>query len=483
MKNKESRRRFLETSVKSGLGLLILPEVIPASAMGRDGQIPPSERIRMGVIGCGIHARWNINLMFHNKEQQIVALCDPDREHLESTQKFVEKFYSKETGRSYSVDIYNDFRDLVNRKDIDAVDIVTQDHWHVLMSVFAMKAGKHVICEKPTLTIKEGQILVKTQKETGRVYLTASQNRTVDTNQQIANVVRNGLLGKLRHIKIPLPWRGQRRKTEKRSFEVQPIPKTLDYELWTGPAPLLPYIPARLHNTWRYNMAYSGGVMPDWGAHYINLALWGLNCDCEPAIEYFGNGNDPKTRWRYPDKNDPWNFSDTFDFTALFKNGVTMRVWSDSPGIKFEGDKGWILAKGPSLYDSKLTASDERILTWRPGPDDLDLGRNLRHCMVSKTDKNGLPDVKGGEHVHFTHCIKTGQTPYYTAEMGACNDIISLSGLISMHDLDGGRIHWDHAQKKFIGENSEIANKSFVFSRPQREPWTFAHVDSWINVG
>ncbi len=483
MQTKKTRRQFFTDAALISSAALVLPDLIPSSALGKDGNIAPSERIRMGVIGCGIHSGWNINLMLHNKEQQIIALCDPDQEHVTKQKKLVDQFYSKKSGRPYQADAYKDFRDLVNRKDIDAVDIITQDHWHVLMAVFAMKAGKHVICEKPTLTIEEGQILTKIQNETGAVYLTASQNRTVDTNQFIANVVRNGLIGKLKNIKIPLPYRGDRRKNEKRSFEIQPVPSTLDYDLWTGPAPLLPYIPARLHNTWRYNTAYSGGVLPDWGAHYINLALWALDCDCEPAVDYYGNGNDPKTRWHYPDKNDPWNFSGSFDYTAVFKNGVSMRVWSDNPGIKFEGDKGWILAKGPSLYDSKLTASDEKILTWRPGPNDLDLGKDLRHCMVSRTDKNGLSDVKGGEHVHFTHCIKTGQTPYYTAEMGACNDIISLSGLISMMDLDGARIHWDHDKKMFTGENAETANKSIIFSRPQRAPWTFENVDSWINVG
>lgn len=477
---KTTRRQFLSTSAMIGSGLL-LPDLIPSSALGRDGKPAPSERIRMGVIGCGIHSGWNIHLMFHNKEQQIVAICDPDEQHLLNRKKYVEQLYSKESGRPYSVDIYKDFRDLVNRKDIDAVDIITQDHWHVLMAVFAMKAGKHVICEKPVLTIEEGKKLVEVQKTTGRVYLTASQNRTVDTNQLIANVVRNGLIGDLKRIKVLLPSRGLRRDKEKRSFNVSPLPSTLDYELWTGPAPLLPYIPARLHNTWRYNTAYSGGVLPDWGAHYINLALWALDSDNEPAVQYFGNGDNPNTRWHYPDPSEPWNYSSTFDYTAVFKNGVSMRVWNENPAIKFEGSKGWIMAKGSSLYESKLSASDEKILTWRPGPHDLDVGKDLRHCMVSRTDKNGLPNVKGGEHVHFTHCIKTGQIPYYTAEMGASNDVISLAGLISMKDLNGDSIEWDNTKKTFVGKNAEIANKSIFTSRAQRDPWTFDHVDSWIN--
>ncbi|MDD3587908.1 MAG: Gfo/Idh/MocA family oxidoreductase [Thermoguttaceae bacterium] len=482
----KNRREFLKTGSLLGTSALLglgtcLPELIPGTALGRDGKPAPSQRITMGVIGCGSHAGWNINLMLRNKEQQIIALCDVDQEHLARKKSMVDQYYGKENGREYSVDTIHDFRELLRQKDIDAVDIVTQDQWHVLMAVTAMKAGKDVICEKPTLTIEQGQILVETQKKTGRVFLTASQNRTVDTNQFLINVVRNGLIGKLKHVKVLLPYREKSR--EKRSFLPCPIPKTLDFDMWSGPSEILPYIPAISHVSWRHNLVYSGGVLPDWGAHYVNLATWAIDSDTTPALRYWGSPTSPSPfmRWHYPGADEPWNTTNGFDYNAEFANGVTVRIFSDkTPGIKFEGEDGWILAKGPSLYQSVLTASDPKILTWRPGPKDIDVGRELRHCMVSRTNPDGLPGVQGGEHVHFTHCIKTGQKPYYTAEMGACTDIIAHAGQISMMEFDGGLVEWDHNKRCFIGENAQKANASIFMRRQQRQPWTFEQVDSWL---
>ena len=144
--------------------------------------------------------------MFANPAQQIVAVCDVDKNYLDEARKKVDAFYSKKAGASYKAcAAYGDFRDVVNRKDVDAVDIVTPDHWHVLLSVFAMKAGKDVICEKPTLTIAEGRILSDVQKATGRVFQTASESRSIDAFQYMVNVVRNGHLGQLRNVKVMLP--------------------------------------------------------------------------------------------------------------------------------------------------------------------------------------------------------------------------------------------------------------------------------------
>ena len=155
-----TRRSFLKAAGIGTLGAFAAPLVVSSSALGREGNVAPSERITMGLIGCGSHGiGWNLPQMFNNPLQQVVAVCDVDSNYVAEAQKRVNGFYSAKLGQDYKgCDAYGDFRDLVNRKDIDAVDIVTPDHWHVLLSVFAMKAGKDVICEKPTLTIREGQI-------------------------------------------------------------------------------------------------------------------------------------------------------------------------------------------------------------------------------------------------------------------------------------------------------------------------------------
>ncbi|MGL4594809.1 MAG: Gfo/Idh/MocA family oxidoreductase [Thermoguttaceae bacterium] len=467
-----NRRTFLR-HLALGTAALSIPSLVPSSVLGRDGNVAPSERITMGLIGCGIHGLgWNLDLMLRNREQQVVAVCDVDKNHKEAAKKKVESAYSERFGTEYKGCLdFDDFRDLVNQKSIDAVDIVTPDHWHSLISVFAMKAGKHVICEKPTLTIKEGRLVSNVQKETGRVFLTASENRTVDDYQHIINVVRNGKIGKLQNIKVLLPP-GNVDRTEV-SKNVEPIPDYLDYEKWIGPAAMIPYIPARLHNTWRWHLQFSGGSMTDWGSHNINLAQWANESDETGPVEIHATKSD------YPDENAVWTTTPTFDFNCRYSNGVTMQVWSEVPGIKFEGTNGWIMIRG---YRGKMTASDDSLLTWKPGSDEIDVAKELSYCTVGRSGTTALGDILGGEHVNFTHCIKTGQIPYYTAECGHRNHSIAHLAQISMK-LGNVPLKWNPETEQCEGENAQSAMNSMFMSRKQREPWTFENVDSWINVG
>lgn len=469
---KIERRCFLK-SLALGTTAWGVPHWIPATALGREGAVPPSERITMGLIGCGIHGLgWNLDLMLRNPEQQVVAVCDVDRNHRDAAQKKVEETYGKRQGSDYKGCLtFDDFRDLVNRKDIDAVDVVTPDHWHSLMAVFALKAGKHVICEKPTLTLTEGRLVAEIQKKTGKVFLTASENRTIDDYQHIVNVVRNGKIGTLRNIKVLLPPGNVERTGA--SKEVSEIPPQLDYEKWIGPARMIPFIPARLHNTWRWHLEFSGGSLTDWGSHNINLAQWANDSDDTGPLEI------QATQWNYPPEDAVWTTTPNFDFHCRYANGVTMQVWSEVPGIKFEGSDGWIMIRG---YRGQMTASDESLLTWNPGKEDLDLAENLRYCTVGRSGKTALGNILGGEHVHFTRCIKTGQTPYYTAEGGHRNHTISHLAQISMK-LGGAKLRWNPETERFGGENAVQAASSPFYRRPQREPWTYDNVDSWINVG
>lgn len=460
---KLSRRSFLKTSLMATAA----PLVVSSSVLGRDGNVAPSERITMGLIGCGDHGRgWNLDLMFKNTIQQVVAVCDVDKNHLAAAKKRVDDFYSTKAGETYKAcDAYEDFRDLVNRKDIDAVDIVTPDHWHTLLAVYAMKAGKDVICEKPTLTIREGRLLSDTQKKTQRVFQTASENRSVGCYQQLVNLARNGHLGEIRHIKVLLPpGNTAAREVNKRepNFSVQEIPDTLDYEKWSGPAPVLPYIPARNHYNWRWNFTYSGGVITDWGSHMTNIAQWANNTDETGPVEVQGTG-------KFPDFDDVWNTAETFKISYKFGNGVTMDVWTEVPGIKIEGTKGWVLSRG---WRKPLTASDDSLLK-----------------ITFEGDKNlGRPEAGadagggGGEHLDFANCVKSRKLCYYTAESGHRTHSIAHMGNISML-LGGAKLRWNPKKEVFEGDRAEEANKHFCYVREQRDPWTFENIDSWINVG
>ncbi len=468
-----TRRSFLKSGalLTAGTAAVLSPTVIPTSALGLDGHVAPSERVTMGLIGCGSHGRgWNLDMMFRNPMQQVVAVCDVDQNYLNAAQKKTNDFYSQKSRQDWKgCDAYRDFRDLVNRKDIDAVDIVTPDHWHVLLAVFAMKAGKDVICEKPTLTIREGRILSDTQKATQRVFQTASENRSIECYQHVVNLARNGLLGKLRNIKVLLPPGNTSvrdpgvQSDEPSARIIGEVPPELDYETWLGPAPVVPYIPARVHYNWRWNFAYSGGVLTDWGSHLINSAQWANDTDDTGPVEVEGKGD-------FPDFNDVWNTPATFNINYRYANGVTMNVWTEVPGIKLEGSKGWVLCRG---WRGNLTASDDRLLNVKFEGD-----RNLGRPESTVKTGEGI----GGEHVDFALCVKSRKPCYYTAECGHRNHTIAHMGNISMI-LDGAKLQWNPDKERFEGNRADEANVHFCSEREQREPWSFDKVDSWINVG
>ena len=459
------RRSFLKMAA---LGFAA-PYLVPSSVLGRDGNVAPSERVTMGLIGCGSHGiGWNLPLMFANPVQQVIAVCDVDKSRTLEGQRVVNEHYSGKQGQSYSgCDAYDDFRDLVNRKDIDAVDIVTPDHWHVMLSVFAMKAGKDVICEKPTWSIREGRILADTVKQTGRVYQTASENRSINVYQQIVNLARGGHLGEVKHVKVLLPpgntWDRDPNKDGDRGDTARDVPKELDYDTWTGPAPMLPYIPLRNHYNWRWNFAYSGGVITDWGAHLTNIAQWCINADDTGPVSVQAEGE------MLPE-DAVWNTPADFKAYYQYANGVKLDIWTEVPGIKVEGTKGWLLSRG---WRQPLRASDDKLLEIS-----FEGAKNFGRPESTVDAATGT----GGEHIDFAQCVKSRKPCYYTAESGHRTHSIAHLANVSML-LGGAKLAWNPKTEKFEGEHADAANKHFCYERTYREPWTFKNIDSWINVG
>ncbi|MCL2304183.1 MAG: Gfo/Idh/MocA family oxidoreductase [Planctomycetaceae bacterium] len=459
---KLSRRTFLKATAAT-------PFVVPSSVLGRDGNTAPSERVTMGLIGCGSHGiGWNLPLMFANPMQQVIAVHDVDKPRALDAQKRVNAHYSEKMGQSYAgCEIDDDFRDLVNRKEIDAVCIATPDHWHVLLSVFAMKAGKDVICEKPTWSIREGRILADTARQTGRVYQTASENRSIDVYQQIVNLCRGGHLGEIRHMKVLLPPgnTGARNpnKDADPSDAPQEVPEGLDYDTWTGPAPLIPYIPIRHHYNWRWNFAYSGGLITDWGAHLVNIAQWCIDADETGPVSVQAEGE------MLPEEA-IWNTPANFKAYYQYANGVKLDIWTEVPGIKVEGTKGWILSRG---WRGPLRSSDDKLLEITfEGP------KNFGRPESTVAATSGT----GGEHIDFANCVKSRGACYYTAESGHRTHTIAHLANVSML-LGGVTLKWNPAEEKFEGDHAEAPNRHFCYERSYREPWTFEKIDSWINVG
>lgn len=446
-----SRRQLLK-----GIGALAIPAFVRPSALGLAGTLAPSERIQMGLIGCGIHgAGWNLDQMFANPRQQVVAVCDVARKHAKSAHQRVEEHYSHSPTGNVSCQVYRDFRELINKADVDAVCIATPDHWHVIPALMALRAGKHVICEKPlSLTVSEGRILADEAARSDLVFQTALESRSIDSHIRLCELVRGGYIGELRHIKVLLEKGNAARGNE--DFTISDPPPHLDYEMWQGQAPLAPYCPARVHNTFRWNLKYSGGRITDWGAHLIDLAQWASGHQLTGPVEVEGTG-------KFPPRDAVWNTAEEFDLHYRYADGLSMHVWSEVPGIKFEGTDGWVMFRG---WRRPLRASDPKILEVEI-PEEQQVHR-------SRTIIPRKAETVGGEHLDFTDAIVHGGRTYCPAEIGHRTITISHIGNISM--LLERRLEWDPESETF--RNDREANA--MLSRPQREPWTIANINRWL---
>ena len=307
--------------------------------------------------------------MFRHGDARVVAVCDVDRAHLEPARAKVDEFYARESGGgSGGCAAYEDFRELIDRADIDAVMNCTPDHWHVIPAIVAARAGKDVLCEKPlTLTVDEGIILRRVIEETGSIFQTASENRSIDTCLRMCELVRNGVIGRLRHVRVSLPSGNEARGENFMKRDERPVPEGFNYDLWLGPAPVAPYVPARCHGSFRWIRDYSGGRLTDWGAHMLDLAQWANDTEHTGPVEVEGEG-------KYPPAGSLFNTAYEFRLLYRYANGVTMEVVSEGPGIRFEGADGWI---GFENWRGPLEASSPSILEAEIGAEAL-LSRRQR---------------------------------------------------------------------------------------------------------
>jgi hypothetical protein len=421
------RREFL----KSAAAALSLPALVTPIAYGQDGAtITPSNRITLGFIGVGGHGTgWNLDAFLKIPEARVLAVCDVYRDRREKARDMVNSAY----GNSDCTDC-NDFRDVLARPDIDAVVISTPDHWHVLMSVMAARAGKHVFCEKPTLTVEEGQVLRDTIERTGVVYQGGIEDRSVEIYHRVAELVRNGALGKLNRILIVLP-EGEVFPKE----DEAPIPQGFDYDLWLGPAPYSPYTPTKTgQQEWRNVFDYSGGKLTDWGAHLMDTAQVAMFQEHGGPTEIDGQGSFPE--------NAMTTTASEYKIYYQYPGDVEMIVKSGGTGIRFEGSDGWL--ESPA-WRKPLNASNPEILEAAFAP-----------------EENKMWPIPPTEHRSFIDGVKGRVTPYYTPE-----DIHRLSTAMHLGNISmrlGRKLKWDPVLEVF--PEDEDANA--MLSRPMREPWS-----------
>jgi predicted dehydrogenase len=420
-----SRRQFLKNT---GIGLA-LPCLVPASVFGADA---PSHRITIGFIGTGDHGTtWNLQRYLQLKAAKVLVVCDVDGYRMRRAKAMVDAEYDNEDCKTTK-----DFREVLGRKDIDAVMISTPDHWHTLISVMAARAGKDVQCEKPTLTIGEGKILIDTMRKSRRVFQTSTEDRSLPMYHRLAELVRNGRIGKLQKIEVILP----KQPEGPGDPTPQPVPPDMDWEMWLGPAPYAPYTKDRAHFNFRWIWDYSGGIICDWGAHLFDTAQWANNTERTGPIEVEGTG----TFW----EGGLYNTVKEYHVTFRYKNGVEMTCTPGNPSIKFIGSDGWVGNRG---WRGKVEASSDTILNSVIGPQEIHLYTN--------------PE---GEHDDFLKCVKSRKDPYFPVDIG--HRVSTVCHLANIALKLGRKVKWDPEAERFIQD--EQANA--MLTRPMRSPWKLA---------
>ena len=424
-----NRRQFLKSATGIAAGAIVFPTIIPSSVLGQDGSIAASNRIVMGAIGVGSQGSGNMRGFLGKKEVQMVAVCDIDKGHRDRAKSRVDRRYDNSDCRTYS-----DFRELIERDDIEALSLALPDHWHSIPVVTAARAGKDMYSEKPLArTIREGRAMVDTVNRYGRVWQTGSWQRSVRDFRRACELVRNGRIGKVHKVEVGLPTGGG---TDNKP--IQPVPEGVDWDFWLGPAPWVPFRGV-IHWDWRWIMDYSGGQLTDWAGHHIDIAHWGLGLDYTGPVEIEGRGVYPK--------DGIYNAPTEYKFTCIYENGLTMIVANDQQqpmgmGTVWYGEDGWIHVKR-----GKLEASSEKILKEVIGPDEIKLYDSRDHQQ------------------NFLDCVRSRKKTITPIDIAHRSISVALLGEIAM--LTERKLRWDPEKEVFL--NDDEANR--MLSRPMRSPW------------
>ncbi|MDP2337984.1 MAG: Gfo/Idh/MocA family oxidoreductase [Bacteroidota bacterium] len=432
MDNKSSRRSFLRNSLSAVAGTIVLPHIIPSSAMGMNGMVPPSDRIVMGSIGVGSQGTYNMNNFLRFRQVQYVSMCDLDTSHLEKASAIVNKKYSNTDCRTYK-----DYREFLEKEKIDAVCISVPDHWHSIAYVAAANSKLDIYGEKPLArSIGEGQQIVKAVRKNNIIWQTGSWQRSKANFHEAAELVFNGRLGKVEHVEVGLPNGNKLIGMP----PIQEVPAELDWDFWLGSAPKVPYRGV-CHWNWRWILDYSGGQLTDWAGHHIDIAQWGLGLDRTGPEEISGEGV-------YPPSGELYNVPVEYDFTCKYKSGVTIRVANASRlpqgmGVTWYGENGWIHVD----REDKLIASKPELLSEKLGADKKPLYKSNDHW---------------GNFLECVHSRKETITPVEVAHRAIS---VGLLGEIAMTTKQ--KIQWDPVKEQII--NNDEASK--LLMRPFRSPW------------
>lgn len=435
-----SRRAFL--GAMAGFPLIL-----------RAASSPANSRINLAIIGCGNQAEVDLKEWLPMADVQVVAVCDVNRgSHGYKTEKqflgrdpvrdLVEAHYAKNTasGRYRGCATYSDFRGVLARPDIDAVAIITPDHWHAIMTIQAAAAGKDIYCQKPLgLTVRDGQEMIRAVRQHKRILQTGSQWRSNPVIRRFCEAARNGVVGDVKRVETYVaennfagPGPG---------WKEMPVPEGFDYDLWLGPAPRAPYHKDRCLYRFRFVSDYSGGQTTNFGAHSNDIAQWGLGTDATGPVEFESLGAE------FPPNGDLFDTATKVNFRCRYANGVELVCQTDkrSFGVRFEGTEGWISTNGRTM-DAGTPAQKD----WQPGPKDRRLYESENHYR------------------NFIDCVRSRKEPIEPVETGHRTATICHLGNIAMKL--NCLIKWDPKAERVL-DDVEIAK---MLERPMRAPWGYS---------
>lgn len=428
-----SRRRFLAQSSAALAGVAGI-----APGIARASHRAPSERITLGCIGVGGMGRGDMGAFLGSHDAQVLAVCDVKRTAREAACAQVNDQYGNKDCATYV-----HFEDLVARDDLDAVLIASNDHWHVLHALAAVRAGKDVYVEKPLgMSIHECQVLRDAVRSHGRVFQFGTQQRSMREFRQACELVRNGRIGKIESIEVGV-HAGAAERTGLKTITPEPVPDGFEYDLWLGPAPVAPYVPQRVVNPhWFHISDYSLGYVSGWGIHHIDIAQWGHGTELTGPVEIEGTDV-------FPNDDALCDNPISWDVRYLYADGVPMRFTGTGPGfegvrqgITFKGSEGWVW-----VNRGQIEASCATLLEERPGPNDVRLPVSTHHQQ------------------NLLDSIRTRRPPIANIEVAVRSDTVCQLGWIAFKLQR--KLRWDPEREVFIGDDE--ANR--MLQRTMRAPW------------
>jgi predicted dehydrogenase len=442
-----TRRTFLKGLAASATAPLVL------SSHLRAAETKANSRLTMGFIGLGTQGRGLLG-GFLGQETQVLAVSDVDQTRREDAQKRVQEYYASRPGRAGKCDAYSDFREIINRKDIDAVCIATPDHWHAFITLAALRAGKDVYCEKPlTHNIHEAIEVIKAVDTNKRVLQTGSMQRSDKEFRIACELVQNGVIGKVQRVECSFGGPGVPCNLPEEAME-----PGLDWDRWVGPAPMRPYnsvlSPRGVHKhfpNWRTYKEFGGGMVCDWGAHHLDIAQWGLGMDASGPVE----------------ARPPAKAGADRGATLVYANGVVVEH-KDGIGVHFYGTEGEVLVDRGQFA---LKRGNEMIAAYLNSDPE---GRKGTSCaaQVQKAEKAFLQDAKiklyvsKGHLGDFMNCVASRKKPITSEQVGGRSAI--CCHLMNQVYYHGQALKWDPEKLQFTGGTGDPK----WLTRDYRSPWS-----------